>query len=443
MNEFHNDNDELYFQKTQHDNDNPFIKNYNYSFQPDYNNITPQKRGRGTKAILWFTAAFMLAMAIGIIAIGMATDLNGGFSIIFESSSDDERVPFNRNSNSSYAADTELADAPSAAADPNGPQISMIETSKNDIFNNANRAYEKAAPSIVCITSYEAGKDYILNKNGVGSGIIITSDGYIATNSHVVDDDKKTGVMISLTNGEQYLGTIIGIDKKTDLAVIKIDADNLTPAVFADSNSLYVGQDAYAIGNPGGAKYSNSLTKGTISALNRVLSDGYVKYIQTDAAINPGNSGGALINDEGSVIGMNTIKIVGTNYEGMGFAIPSDQVIEIINKLIKYGYVNDRGTLRIEGTNCTLYQSKTKNIPQGIIITKILSESPLYATGVKEKDIITAINGITVKDFTEFIDELSKFKPDDQVTLTIFRVPEDAKYSPFSFDITVTLIPDE
>ncbi len=443
MNEFDNDKEQFYYPNDQQNNiQNNFNKNYNYSFQPDYNNITPRKRGRGTKAILWFTAAFMLVMAIGIIVIGM-TNSDGDFSIIFDNSSDDDKVPFNRNSNSSYAVDTDLADAPSVTADPNGPQISIHESSKNDIFNNANRAYEKAAPSIVCITSYEAGKDYILNKNGVGSGIIITTDGYIATNSHVVDDRKDTGVMITLTNGEQYLGTIIGIDKKTDLAVIKIDADNLTPAVFADSNALYVGQDAYAIGNPGGAKYSNSLTKGTISALNRVLSDGYVKYIQTDAAINPGNSGGALIDDEGSVIGMNTIKIVGTNYEGMGFAIPSDQVIDIINKLIKYGYVNDRGTLRIEGTNCTLYQSKTKNIPQGIIITKISSESPLYTTGVKEKDIITAINGTVVKDFTGFVDEMNTFKPGDEVTLTIFRVPEDNKIEPFSFDVTVTLIPDE
>lgn len=426
----------------ENDSQSNAFKNYNYSFQPDHNNITPQKRGSGTKAVLWFAAALMLVTAISIIVIGM-TNLRGGINITFDSSSNDDKIPFNRNSNSSYAADTELSDAPNVSADPNGPQISISETSKNDIFNNANRAYNKAAPSIVCITSYEPGKDYIINKNGVGSGIVITSDGYIATNSHVVDDDKNTGVMITLTSGEQYLGTIIGIDKKTDLAVIKINADDLTPAVFADSDALYVGQDAYAIGNPGGAKYSNSLTKGTISALNRVLSDGYVKYIQTDAAINPGNSGGALIDDQGSVIGMNTVKIVGTNYEGMGFAIPSDQVIEVINKLIKYGYVNDRGTLRIEGTNCTLYQSKTKNIPQGIIITKILPESPLNVTGVKEKDIITAVNDTVVKDFTSFIDELSAFKPGDEITLTIFRIPEDNRFEPFSFNVTIALIPDE
>lgn len=426
----------------ENDSQSNAFKNYNYSFQPDHNNITPQKRGSGTKAVLWFAAALMLVTAISIIVIGMA-NLRGGINITFDSYSNDDKIPFNRNSNSSYAADTELSDAPNVSADPNGPQISISETSKNDIFNNANRAYNKAAPSIVCITSYEPGKDYIINKNGVGSGIVITSDGYIATNSHVIDDDKNTGVMITLTSGEQYLGTIIGIDKKTDLAVIKINADDLTPAVFADSDALYVGQDAYAIGNPGGAKYSNSLTKGTISALNRVLSDGYVKYIQTDAAINPGNSGGALIDDQGSVIGMNTVKIVGTNYEGMGFAIPSDQVIEVINKLIKYGYVNDRGTLRIEGTNCTLYQSKTKNIPQGIIITKILPESPLNVTGVKEKDIITAVNDTVVKDFTSFIDELSAFKPGDEITLTIFRVPEDNRFEPFSFNVTIALIPDE
>ena len=367
--------------------------------------------------------------------------INGteGILLVFENS---HSVPSNRYLESSYATNTDISDAPDVSADINGPQISVTEN-KSSERNSANHAYTTASPSIVNITSYEAGTDYALTKSGDGSGIIITSDGYIATNSHVVDNSTKTGTMITLFDGSQYLGTVIGIDKKTDLAVVKIDAKNLTAAQFANSSDIYVGQDAFAIGSPGGAKFSHSLTKGTVSALNRVVSGGYVRYIQTDAAINPGNSGGALINSDGQVIGMNTLKFVDTDYEGMGFAIPSNQVIEIINELIKYGSIKSRGTLGIEGKNCTLYESKIKNIPQGVIITGMDSDSALYTTPAKTNDIITAVNGVVVKDFTELVDELKKFKPGDEVTLTLFRVPEKSSLPPSSFDVTVTLIPDE
>ena len=247
--------------------------------------------------------------------------------------------------------------------------------------------------------------------------------------------------MITLSNNEQYLGTIIGIDKKTDLAVIKISAENLTPADFADSDKLVVGQEVYAIGNPGGSAFSNSLTTGTVSAVNRVLSsNSYVKYIQTDAAINPGNSGGALVNEYGQVIGINTAKLVATDYEGMGFAIPSNTVKEIINKLIKYGYVNDRGTIGIEGKTCSLYSSKANNVPQGMIITKISTESSLYSTQTKEGDIITAVNGTEIKTSIEFIDQLREFKPGDKVTLTIFRTKENTTGEPYSYSVNATLI---
>jgi serine protease Do len=282
-----------------------------------------------------------------------------------------------------------------------------------------------------------------VNHSGEGSGIIISDDGYIATNSHVVNDNTGTGVVITLSGGEQYLGTIIGIDKKTDIAVIKISAENLSSADFANSDTLFVGQDVYAIGNPGGSAFSNSLTKGTVSAVNRILStNGYVKYIQTDAAINPGNSGGALVNDAGQVIGMNTSKLVATDYEGMGFSIPSNKVVEIVNKLIKYGYVNDRGTLGIEGTTCNLYQSRKNNVPQGMVITKINSYSPLSNTQAKEKDIITEVNGVTVKSSYEFIDQLSKYKPGDKVTLKLFRAAATMADISYSFEVQVELIDD-
>lgn len=410
---------------------------YHYPSANFANGNKPPKKSSGLKVALWCVSS-VLGMVLIAVVIFMINER-------FSDNSNNNIIPNNSGVESSYGTASSLPDAPSVGADENGPQISTQEapTSESSSANTTNNAYKKASPSVVCITSYESGTDYALTESGEGSGIIISSDGYIATNSHVVNDDKNTGVMITLNTGKQYLGTIIGIDKKTDLAVIKIDAKNLTAADFANSDKLIVGQDVYAIGNPGGSAFSNSLTKGAVSALNRVLSSNvYVKYVQTDAAINPGNSGGALINEYGQVVGMNTSKLVGTDYEGMGFAIPSNTVAQIVNKIIKYGYVNDRGTLGIEGTTCTLYASKANNIPQGMIITKINSNSPLYSTQAKEKDIITAINGKTVLSSTEFIDQMKKYKPGDKVSLTLFRASENSSGKPYSYTLDVVLISD-
>ncbi len=427
----------------------PLPMNYNYNFPPNPMNqqlppIQPQGESNKSqkKSGILKVSLICVSSILGIVSIALILLIvqssfgSKNNSILPEQSSGYNVEP-------SYGTASQLPDAPDVSASESGPQISTQETSESRTAESANAAYKKASPSVVCITSYEAGTEYALTESGEGSGIIITPDGYIATNSHVVGDSKNTGVMITLNTGEQYLGTIIGIDKKTDLAVIKIDANNLTPANFADSGNLVVGQEVYAIGNPGGSAFSNSLTCGSISAINRVLSsNAYVKYIQTDAAINPGNSGGALINEYGQVIGINTAKLVGTDYEGMGFAIPSNKVVEIINKLIRYGYINDRGTLGIDGKTCSLYTSKANNIPQGMIITKINSESSLYATKVMENDIITAVNGIEIKSATELIEQITGMKPGDKVTLTIFRPKSSVSGKPHSYDFEATLIND-
>lgn len=396
------------------------------------------KRSGMTGFFLWVISLVFVAMSVYLIFnISHRTKLEE------ELSKKESYIPFNENVESSYAADVSIPKAPDVSADPDGPQISTHETIGETGSNAANTAFKNASPSVVCITAYPSGADYTVSQSGEGSGIIISDDGYIATNSHVVNDNTGTGVVITLSDGEQYLGTIIGVDKKTDIAVIKISAEGLSAADFANSDTLFVGQDVYAIGNPGGSAFSNSLTKGTVSAVNRILStNGYVKYIQTDAAINPGNSGGALVNNAGQVIGMNTSKLVATDYEGMGFSIPSNKVVEIVNKLIKYGYVNDRGTLGIEGTTCNLYQSRKNNVPQGMVITNIYSYSPLSDTSAKIKDIITEINGVEVKTSYEFIDQLSRYKPGDEVTLKLFRSATKISERPFSFEVKVRLIDD-
>lgn len=410
----------------------------NDSFVPPSQLTVKPQRPWLTKIILWLTSTAFIAICTFLILTVMNKN-----NPETNNEKDDSRIPYNGNIETSYAADNSLPDAPEASADPDGPQISTGNPDEKVEGNIANEAFKKASPSVVCITAYPSGTDYTLTQSGEGSGIILSEDGYIATNSHVVNDNMGTGVMVTLNNNTQYLGTLVGIDPKTDLAVIKIAANDLTPADFSNSDSLFVGQEVYAIGNPGGSAFSNSLTRGTVSAIDRILSsNGYVKYIQTDAAINPGNSGGALINSKGEVIGMNTSKLVGTDYEGMGFAIPSNKVADIVNKLIKYGYVNDRGTLGIEGTTCSLYQSRKNNVPQGMVITKINNYSPLFTSQAKEKDIVTAVNDVTVKSSYEFIEQLGKYKPGDTIKLKLFRAPDTASSQVLSFEIEVTLIED-
>ena len=405
---------------------------YGYGAPPPLRPV--QKTGRG-RAALWCVSG---AVAIIIVSVFMFA-VWGGVAVKGKK----KEVP-NIPEASSYAEDYKLPSAPTVKPDVNGPQISSVDSEEDQSVETkiASEAYDRVYESIVCITSYKSGKDYTLDAIGEGSGIIITEDGYIATNSHVVDDSTKTGVMVTLSNDKQYLGAIVGIDEKTDLAVIKIDAAGLKAAEFADSDNLKVGQQAFAIGNPGGSAFSNSMTQGSISAVNRILDSGYIKYIQTDAAINPGNSGGALINEQGQVIGINTAKIAAVEFEGMGFAIPGNTVIDVVNKLIKYGYVNDRGTLGIEGKSCTLYMSKANGIPQGMMITKINSESPLYSTDAKKDDIIVSINGEVIKSSIDLIDELSKYKPGDTVKLKLYRPSASNEEKPYTFEVSVKLISD-
>ncbi len=188
----------------------------------------------------------------------------------------------------------------------------------------AKEVYQKVSPSVVgvvaTITDQEGN-----SSTDQGSGIVATKDGYIITNSHVVNDSRGTQVKVVTKDEEEYTGTVIGYDRNTDLAIVKIDAEDLVPAEFGDADAMEVGDTVLAIGNPGGLEYASSMTRGIVSALNRKLSsnsDNGMTYIQTDAAINPGNSGGALVNEYGQVIGINSSKLVAEDFEGMGFAIP-------------------------------------------------------------------------------------------------------------------------
>ncbi len=310
--------------------------------------------------------------------------------------------------------------------DAKGINIKALPKDKDSKKYTTQSAYNAVTDSVVSVTCYEdkitlEDEDII----GEGTGTVISSDGYIVTNSHVIGDTKAYKINVTLNNGDDYGAKVVGYDTRTDLAVLKIDAKNLSYAEFSDSSLVEVGQDIVAIGNPGGSSFQNSLTKGIVSAVERELDLGAnVTYIQIDAAINPGNSGGPLCNIYGQVIGINTAKISAEEYEGMGFAIPSNKVAQIANDLIHYGFVKDRVRLGLMGREVDEEMIYSYDVPYGILITEISEGGPLDNTDIELFDIITEINGVEVTTFQEVFSELEKYKPGDEVTLTLYRLEE-------------------
>ncbi len=290
----------------------------------------------------------------------------------------------------------------------------------------------KLTPSVVCIQNYQVTQNYgfmqtdtsdsSVSPASEGSGIIMSEDGYIITNAHVVEGATSLKVMTS--DGETYEAQLVGSDTVTDLAVVKIDATGLTAAEFGSSKDLRVADKVMAIGNPGGHELSSSVTIGYVSALNRAIANnttGYtMEYIQTDAAINPGNSGGALINEYGQVVGINSAKISATGYEGLGFAIPIDTAQPIISDLIQYGYVKDRAVLGISGQFIDSMTGRFYGLPQGEYVAQ-LNSSEAQASGLQVGDVITAIDGQQLDSESTLRSAILSKKPGDTVTLQVYR----------------------
>lgn len=292
---------------------------------------------------------------------------------------------------------------------------------------------KKVTPSVVGIATTASADNFFggsSSTTGEGSGIIYTADGYIITNYHVIEDaatSSSTGIDVYLTSNRDtsYPATIIGYNITYDLAVIKIEAQNLTPIELADVTSLKVGQYVAAIGSPGGLEFMGSVTYGIISGLNRVISDGSsntdVELIQTDAAINPGNSGGALVNTAGKLVGVNSSKIAATEYEGMGFAIPVDTVKEICDKIIANKDTPNPYIGITISERYTAEDLQEMGYPVGAVVNSVTSGGPAYNAGIRRGDIITEFNGRTVKSYDELSDAVSKTKPGDRVNVKLYR----------------------
>ncbi|HEX3032127.1 MAG TPA: trypsin-like peptidase domain-containing protein [Bacillota bacterium] len=294
---------------------------------------------------------------------------------------------------------------------------------------------QKVGPTVVGISNRgnrSLPKEHPTIEEGTGSGVIISDQGYIVTNNHVVEG--ATSIMVSLANGNEVEGTIIGTDPRTDLAVVKIDpkkAGSFTVARMGNSDQIQVGELAVAIGNPLGEDFARTVTSGIVSALNRTVTIGEQKFhlLQTDAAINPGNSGGALVNSRGEVIGINSIKIMGEKVEGISFAIPINSAKPIIEDLITKGKVTRPWIGIIYRGNLSDPNEKGPDTPiaYGVLVDSVVENAPAAKAGMKAKDVIISLDGEKIVDFAALQAAIEKHKIGQTIPVVVLRNKTEVK----------------
>ena len=264
-------------------------------------------------------------------------------------------------------------------------------------------------------------------REGYGSGVIISSDGYIVTNNHVID--KADQLTVTLNDKRQFEATLIGTDPTTDIALIKVDAKDLPVVSFGQSDALKVGEWVLAVGNP--FMLNSTVTAGIVSAKARSLGMsgnqlGIESFIQTDAAVNPGNSGGALVNTAGELVGINTAIYSQTgNYAGYSFAVPSSIVSKVVTDLKQYGTVQ-RALLGIQGgdVNAQVVEEKGLKVNEGVYVADVVDDGAAKDAGIKADDVITAVNGVKIEKMSQLQEQIARFRPGDKVKVTVNRKGE-------------------
>lgn len=334
---------------------------------------------------------------------------------------------------SSFAVFTTLGDktaATSSAPDKtptNNVNINIDETAESVVEAVATKC-TKSVVGIKTTTSVMNFFGGTSQASGEGSGVIYSGDGYIITNYHVIEDavtnksGSKIEVFVENASSDPYAATVVGYNISADLAVIKINANNLVSAEFADSDSLKVGQYVITIGNPGGLEFMGSVTYGVVSGLDRVVSsDSNIELIQTDAAINPGNSGGALLNTKGELVGINSSKIVANAYEGMGFAIPSNAVKEIVKNIIEKENSPEPYIGITVSERYTAEVLKSYGFPVGAVVLSVAEGSPAANAGIEKADIITEFGGKEITEYNMLEQLVSKSTPEETVKIKLYR----------------------
>lgn len=410
---------------------------YNQQYNPQMFAQYPQKKTKGGIIALIIVLCSLLTIGfIGMMVYGFSVDIKEDLNSDRSDSGNSFRLP-NKDSTTPFetlpdtSSQSKTHDESDYSDKVNKDYSGMkLESNPKDTKTNdsytAAKASEKVSDSVVGILCYSGDvpdQADTTTASSQGSGIIFSQDGYVITNAHVIGNSKTAyAIRVVTSDGKVYKAGVVGYDSRTDIAVLKMDdAKGLTPATFGDSSQLEVGQDIIVVGNPGGLDYQNTTTKGVISALDRKLStSSLTKYIQTDAAINPGNSGGPLVNYYGQVVGITTSKIVSETYEGMGFAIPSQTVKNIVDTLVKNGYVEGRVKIGISGIAVTSDQASNYNIPQGIYVQSIVSGGPCDGTSLKKGDIITEVDGETITSFADVYAILETHKPGDKIKVKYY-----------------------
>ena len=365
-------------------------------------------------------------LALGLCGVAAACLLFAGGAVV-------GNMAFGGNANSDSGTSASTSDSAPTLQINSKPESDSSNSSDNYDTSDGMAGediYKKVNPSVVSVISTTA------EGTGSGSGVIMSKDGYIITNNHVVDGAQS--VSVQLSDGTSLDAEIIGTDEQTDLAVIKVTpTSDLTAAEFGDSDELEPGEYAYAIGSPGGVQFANTITGGRISAINRDLTvnDRVMTLIQTDASINNGNSGGALINKYGQVVGITSAKLSGNAFgsatvEGMGFAIPINTAKDIVDELIQNGYVSGRPSIGITGQNVESADGKVS----GVQVYSIDSRAKAASEGLQVGDVITAVDGTPTPDMDKVNELKQDKKAGDKLTLSVYRISTGK-----TLNITITL----
>ena len=406
---------------------------YNYNTPNQYNAKT-EKKGKRGKSL--FAILICICIVIASVAIGITVSEGNSKKPTQNSGQTGDAG----NNATGGSADLELEDSPITFSEYSGKGAMTPE-----------QIYKTVKEINVGVIVYSQNQ-----QSGEGSGIIVGEDKtgkltYILTAAHVIAGN-GTGVQIQLHDGTEIDAEIVGYDSKTDVGVLSVEKTGLPKATFGNSDKLSVGQTIYAVGNPGGTEFFGSFTNGIISAIDRPIASTSSSYdlpcIQHNAAINPGNSGGALVNEYGQVIGLNSSKISDTEYEGMGFSVPSNTVLEIFNEIVAHGYVTNRPMLGITyyavSSDYTYSAIAWRNdLPYGSIVIASMDESSdLKNQGIQVGDIITAVNGKALDSTDVLLETIENSNVGDKLTLSVCRLSNNGSISS-KFDATITLVEDK
>ncbi len=413
---------------------------YSYQFS-DYEGVggagkPPKKGKRGLIVFASILAAVVVLSLVSFTGYGVYVMMTGDNFL-------HEEAPSAASSEAAAPRDMPQMDIAAAPSSPGAGQ-----DADGGLTTEAIAA--KVSPSAVRITAYQAGSQY--GVAGGGTGIVLSEDGYIVTNAHVIEN--AAGLTITLLDeGESYNAVVVGQDTVTDLAVVRLEADpmpSLTPAEFGDSDALRLGERVVAIGNAGGNRFSGSVTSGIISGLNRQITNSKgtsLTVLQTDAAINPGNSGGPLINKYGQVIGINSAKYAAEYYEGIGFAIPSNSAKPVVDDLILYGRVTGRARLGVSfySTAITSTSGAYLGLPPSVTGLLVLTVDPacdVAKKGIVAGDVFMAMDGTPIDSFYQLHSYILGKKPGDEVTFDIYRPAAQQGQNGRVFSVTVRLEED-